>query len=105
MDILGPQATEALKHPGAFALHTLKQFQANQGLLLAGAVAYYALLSLVPLLILFVMLLTLIFPQDLVLAVLREYLEFIVPGQGRALVDGLQSFLEHQTVVGAVLFV
>ena len=37
---------------GAFAWQTLKGFKANQGLLLAGAVAYYALLSIVPLLIL-----------------------------------------------------
>jgi len=28
-----------LRHPGAFALQTLKAFRANQGLLLAGAVA------------------------------------------------------------------
>jgi membrane protein len=98
-------AARVLTRPGYFALCVLKRFQANQGLLLAGAVAYYALLSLVPLLILFVMLLTLIFPQDLVLSVLREYLEFIVPGQGSALVEGLQLFLDHQTVVGAVLLV
>ena len=38
--------------PGRFAWRTLKAFRANQGLLLAGAVAYYALLSIVPLLIL-----------------------------------------------------
>ena len=36
---------EVLKSPGAFALATLKAFRKNQGLLLAGAVAYYALLS------------------------------------------------------------
>src|SRR5215207_8999182 len=37
-----------VKHPGAFALAVIKQFRANQGVLLAGAVAYYTLLSLVP---------------------------------------------------------
>ena len=37
--------------PG-FAAGVLRAFRANQGLLLAGAVAYYALLSLVPLLVL-----------------------------------------------------
>ena len=42
---------EVLQHPGAFALRVLKAFRKNQGLLLAGAVAYYALLSIVPLLI------------------------------------------------------
>ncbi|HEY2976678.1 MAG TPA: ribonuclease R, partial [Burkholderiaceae bacterium] len=52
MDLLGTQAATVLKRPGAFALSTLRSFRANQGLLLAGAVAYYALLSIVPLLIL-----------------------------------------------------
>ena len=50
--MLGQRAAHVLKHPGAFAIQVLKSFGANQGLLLAGAVAYYALLSIVPLLIL-----------------------------------------------------
>ena len=45
-------AAYVAKHPLAFALQVLRGFRANQGLLLAGAVAYYALLSMVPLLIL-----------------------------------------------------
>ncbi len=93
-----------LKYPGAFALRVLTQFRASQGLLLAGAVAYYAMLSLIPLLILAVMLLTQIFPEERVLGVLGDYLEFIVPGQSVAVVDGLRTFLEHGTVVGTVLF-
>src|SRR5215210_2512604 len=50
----GKPSAFVLSRPGTFALQTLKAFRANQGLLLAGAVAYYALLSIVPLLILFV---------------------------------------------------
>ena len=46
---LGRRATTVLQHPGAFALAVLRGFRANQGVLLAGAVAYYTLLSLVPL--------------------------------------------------------
>ena len=52
MRMIGHRAARVLKHPGAFAIQTLKSFRANQGLLLAGAVAYYALLSIVPLMIL-----------------------------------------------------
>ena len=52
MKLLSPQAAHVLKSPGAFAWSELKAFKKNQGLLLAGAVAYYALLSVVPLLIL-----------------------------------------------------
>jgi membrane protein len=56
------------KRPGAFALAVIKQFRANQGVLLAGAVAYYTLLSLVPLLILILMALSHIIAEDRLLS-------------------------------------
>jgi membrane protein len=95
--------TKVLRHPGAFAWAVIKQFRANQGVLLAGAVAYYTLLSLVPLLILVLMALSHIFAEDRLLQVLREYLEFIVPGQSNALVQELRTFLAHREVVGGFL--
>jgi len=58
MSRLAAAAARVIKRPGAFALHTLKAFRANQGLLLAGAVAYCALTPIVPLLILTVIALT-----------------------------------------------
>ncbi len=67
-------ASRVLAHPGAFALRVLKGFRANQGLLLAGAVAYYALLSLVPLLILVMIVLSHAFEPERLLGVLRDYL-------------------------------
>lgn len=96
-------ARKALRHPVAFALAVLKQFRANQGLLLAGAVAYYALLSLVPLLILIVLALTQIFDEALVLKSISTYLEFVVPGQSDALVGELRNFLTHRELVGWLL--
>ncbi len=69
MQKFATNARKALRHPIDFSLAVLKQFRANQGLLLAGAVAYYALLSLVPLLILVVLALTHIFDEALVLQV------------------------------------
>lgn len=101
-----PLRTAALRvarNPGDFLLRVIRQFRANQGLLLAGAVAYYTMLSLVPLIIISLMLLSRLFPEDRVLAVLRDYLEFIVPGQAAALVEGARIFLSSQGGVGAVL--
>jgi YihY family inner membrane protein len=92
-----------LRHPGRFALQTLKAFRANQGLLLAGAVAYYALLSIVPLLILAVIALSHVIGQAQLLETLSIYLEWIVPGQSRPIVEELKGFLEHRSVVGWVL--
>jgi YihY family inner membrane protein len=94
---------KVLKHPGAFALRVLKGFRANQGLLLAGAVAYYTLLSLVPLLILVMIVLSHAIDPERLLVTLNAYLEFVVPGRSDALVDELRTFLDHRHVIGPVL--
>jgi membrane protein len=98
-------AARVLAHPGAFALRVLKGFRANQGLLLAGAVAYYALLSLVPLLILVVIVFSHAIDPERLLAVLGDYLAFVVPGRSDAIVDELRRFVEHRQVIGGVLLV
>ncbi|HVE50754.1 MAG TPA: YhjD/YihY/BrkB family envelope integrity protein [Casimicrobiaceae bacterium] len=92
-------------HPLAFTLRVLKAFKANQGLLLAGAVAYYALLSLIPLLILSAIVLSHVVPEDALLQTLGQYLEFVVPGQSAALVAELRTFLLHREIVGGVLLI
>ena len=99
----GPALTQVLTHPGAFALQTLKGFRANQGLLLSGAVAYYTLLSMVPLLILIVIALSHVLDQAELLSTLGRYLEWLVPGQSKSIVRELANFLEHRDVIGWVL--
>jgi YihY family inner membrane protein len=74
-------------------------------LLLAGAVAYYALLSLIPLLILVLIALSRVIDEGQLLATLREYLEFVVPGQSGALVEELRAFLAHRDALGSLLLV
>jgi membrane protein len=103
MPILSPRAVHVLKSPGSFAWCVLKAFRKNQGLLLAGAVAYYALLSVVPLLILAVIALSHVIDQAELLSTLGRYLEWLVPGQSRAIVGELRNFLEHREVIGWLL--
>jgi YihY family inner membrane protein len=92
-----------LKHPGAFAWGVVRAFRANQALLLSGAVAYYTLLSLVPLLTLMLIASSGIIDQEALLATLRRYLEWLIPGQSAALVTQLAHFLEHRASIGWVL--
>ena len=92
-----------LKQPGAFAWRVLRAFRANQALLLAGAVAYYTLLSIVPLLILILIALSEIIDQGALLATLGRYLEWLIPGQSAAVVAELARFLDHRGVIGWVL--
>jgi membrane protein len=105
MILLTAPARRVLLHPGAFIWQTLKAFRANQGLLLAGAVAYYALLSIVPLLILIVIVLSHVIEQAALLQMLGRYLEWVVPGQSRAIVGELSNFLAHREILGWVLLV
>jgi membrane protein len=92
-----------LKHPLAFALRVIKAFRANQGLLLAGAVAYYALLSIVPFLMLSVVVLSHFIDQAELLVTLRRYLEMLVPGQSKSIVAEVANFLEHRELITWVL--
>jgi membrane protein len=100
---MSPQASRVIGRPGAFALQVIRAFKANQGLLLAGAVAYYALLSILPLLILMVIALSHFVEQGELLLTLRRALEHLVPGQGGAIVGELGKFLQHRDVVGWVM--
>lgn len=103
IQIIDDSARHVLAHPGAFALQALKGFRANQGLLLAGAVAYYALLSIVPLLIVTVIALSHVIDETELLETIGHYLEWLIPGQSKAIVSELASFLTHREVVGWVL--
>lgn len=96
-------ARQVLAHPLRFALGTLRAFRANQGPLLAGAVAYYALLSIVPLLILTIIALMHLVPEQALFDTLALYLEWLLPGQSGAMLDELRRFLAHRDVLGWLL--
>jgi membrane protein len=92
-----------LAHPLAFVLQVLKGFRANQGLLLAGAVAYYALLSIVPFLMLVVVVLSHFIDQAELLLTLRRYLEYLLPGQSKSITAEVAHFLDHRDLITWVL--
>lgn len=98
-----PRLGQLLQHPFKFVWQTLRAFRANQGLLLAGAIAYYALLSIVPLLILIVIGLSHFVDQQELLQTIQRYLEWFAPGQSEPLVTELSRFLVHRQVLGPVL--
>jgi YihY family inner membrane protein len=104
MTILNRKATAwVVSHPLEFTLQCLRGFKANQGLLLAGAVAYYSLLSIVPLLMLVAVVLSNWIATDELLSTIGRYLEWLVPGQSRALVGEIGQFLAQRSVIGWLL--
>jgi YihY family inner membrane protein len=94
-----------LRHPGAFAWRVLQAFRANQGFLLASAVAFNTLLSTLPLFILMLIALTHFVGEALLLATLERLLALLVPVQAAAIVEELSLFLAHRDVIGWVLVV
>ncbi len=91
-----------LDNPWRFARLVTSGFRANQGLLLAGAVAYYTLLSMVPMLALILVLLSQIQESSELLDTLHYYLALIAPGQVDALINQISLFLDNWKVVGGV---
>ena len=97
------RASAVLKHPGAFAVRVLRSFRANQGYLLAGAVAYNTLLSILPLLILILIVLANFVDETALLTMLGRYMELVVPGESDMIMGELALFVEHRHVIGWVL--
>lgn len=89
-----------LRHPLAFAVRVLRQFQVNQGLLLAAAIAYYALLALVPLVILLLVVLSQVINEAQLLDLLHRYLEQLVPGESDLILNQVAQFLGQRRVLG-----
>lgn len=103
--LIGPQVSQVVFHPLDFVWQTIKAFRANQGMLLAGGLAYNALLSIVPLLLLIVLTFSRFMPEPELLQTVGDYLEWLVPGQSQALVTELANFLQHREVLSWVLLV
>jgi membrane protein len=87
-----------------FIWKVLLDFRRNQGLLLSGAVAYYTLLSIVPLSILALTVLPHFIGEDQLFQTLSTYLELIIPGYAATLTEQTKFFWEHSHVVGIVGF-
>jgi YihY family inner membrane protein len=89
---------------GGFALKVVRDFQRNQGLLLAGAVAYYTLLSIVPLLALVLVGLSHFVKEEPLIQSVARNLELLVPGYADSLANQVRIFLARRHLVGVVGF-
>lgn len=87
-----------------FPLRVLRGFIRNQGLLLSGAVAFYTLLSIVPMSILALIVLTHFIEEQQLIHTLSTYLEMVIPGYAATLTEQVRVFLEHRKAVGIIGF-
>ena len=98
-------AVAIARDPFPFVGEVLREFRRNHGLLLAGAVAYYMLLSIVPLLILLVVALSHVLDPAALMATLARYLDLVVPGQTAPVVQDLSNFVRQGYVVSGVILI
>ncbi len=95
---------QILKNPVAFIQQTIKSFQTNQGILLSGAVAYYTLLSIIPLFSLILIALSYVIAPEQLLKITSEYINLILPGQASVFMDQITRFTTEKHI-GLVLLI
>ena len=86
----------------AFLFRVVRSFRQNQGVLLSGAVAYYTLLSIVPLSILILIVLSHFIEQEQLFLTLSTYLEMAIPGYASTLTEQVRVFIVHRNVIGVI---
>lgn len=85
-----------------FIKRVVSRFLKNKGILLAGAVGYNALLSLVPLFAILLILLSHVFDESLILSAVDAELRVVIPGQAETLITALSAFLENRSVISSI---
>ena len=91
-----------LLDPLGFVGSILADFRANQGFLLAGAVAYYTLLSIVPMFALIMVVLSQVIEPQRLLDITQGYLALVAPGKASALVAQIEGFVTNWKLVGVI---
>lgn len=102
MYTFSPRVSYVLNHPISFIGQVLLAFRDNQGFLLSGAVAFNALLSIIPILALCAIALSYWFDPQFVLQAARDYLGMLAPVQANTIVNQLASFLGNWQIIGIV---
>ena len=92
----------SLHRLGRFSLNVLHSFRENQGLLLAGAIAYHTLLSVVPMLILTLIVLSHFIEEYRLIQTISTHLTMIIPSYASTLTAQVSVFLEHREIIGVI---
>ncbi|MGB5590334.1 MAG: YihY/virulence factor BrkB family protein [Gammaproteobacteria bacterium] len=94
-----------LRHPVAFISRVGRGLRRNQVLLLAGALAYNALLSIVPFFALMLLALSQFVDQEGLLNALSGAVELVIPGRTDVVVGQIRGLLEGREELGWVAIV
>ncbi|SEA83440.1 YihY family inner membrane protein [Thiothrix caldifontis] len=84
----------------SFLKRALISFRANQGILLAGAIAYYTLLSIIPLFTLLIVALSHLINEQQLLNIVESNLSPIFGTQAKLITYQMELFLQNRQAVG-----
>ena len=97
-----------LRNPGPFLVRVLRGMRRNQVFLLSGALAYNALLSIIPFFALILLALSHVMDQEGLLETLTGTVELVIPGQAGLVIDQIRGLLQVREVgllaIGLLLF-
>ncbi len=85
-----------------FVRRVVVHFFQNKGLLLAGAVGYNTLLSLIPLLAILLVVLSHVFDEQRILVAVATELKFIIPGKSQEFTAALAAFMRERHLIGGI---
>ena len=91
-----------LQRPGKFLWRVLVGFKRNQGLLLAGGVAYYTLLSIIPMLALILVGLSHFIDEQQLYNTILTNLKLVIPAYAESVTGQVWGFLARRQLVGIV---
>jgi YihY family inner membrane protein len=91
-----------LQRPGKFLWRVLVGFKRNQGLLLAGAVAYYTLLSVIPMLALLLVGLSHFIEEEQLYNTILSNLKLVIPAYAESVTGQIWGFLARRQLVGII---
>lgn len=87
---------------GRFLARVLSHLGKNKALLLAGGVAYNALLSIVPLLAVVLVALTHVWDKEQLKAIVAAELALLIPAQAQGITDEVAMLLDNRDLVGGI---
>jgi membrane protein len=88
-----------------FMVKVAYDFRRNQGFLLSGAVAFYTLLSVVPVSILALTILSNFIGEDQLIQTMSAYLDMVIPGYAATLTEQIRAFVQNRHVIGVIGFI
>ena len=85
-----------------FSLRVFHNFMQNRGVILSGAIAYHALLSIVPLSTLILIMLSHFMEQEQLFQIISMYLEMAMPGYAATMAEHVRVFLANGSTNGLI---